>query len=286
MTMNAGIRILSLSLCLLAAGCAVKRIGPPDADNPGRAWSLFRTHYCQPSEARGLSVNASLYYTRVEPTRRTNRTVTTLWGDLDGPMRLDVAAGMGRILAHLRQGPDGLLAYYPDSEIAYVHIDPVLGATRLGMPFPFSLTQLGRVLAGDFSGLVPDAFQRAETVPDGYVFDVTNRKVLRVHLDRQGRPMVLEGRTSGTAGQAETWRLEVNKYEEGDAFPQLPGRLTLMLDTGEKGVLRIRSRELRDASWPKSAMELILPENTQVRRLDGLPEPENGGTARTIEETS
>ena len=58
-----------------------------------------------------MLIKGSLYYSRVTPTRRTNRTLFSMWGDFDGPMRLDVSAGIGKLLAHIREDRAGLLVY-------------------------------------------------------------------------------------------------------------------------------------------------------------------------------
>jgi len=49
---------------------------------------------------------------------------------------------------------------------------------------------------------------------------------------------------------------------------------------GLKGVLRIKKYEQRDEPWPKSALDLPLPENTMVYALDRMADfkkPNVGG---------
>ncbi|MEF2232090.1 MAG: hypothetical protein V3571_14250 [Pseudodesulfovibrio sp.] len=272
---------LTLILAALAAllstvpGCAPKR--PVDARlaSPEAVWMAFRRNYCVVPPAPGLLAKASLYYTRTTPTRRTNRTLVTLWGDFRGVMRLDLAAGMGKLLAHIREDRDGLLVYYPTEGKAYAHTDPILGATRLGMPFPFSLNELARVIAGDFSGLVPRAPGRGVREGDLFRYVVADALVTAVTLDALGRPVLLEGRTTKVDASARAWTLEINAYgeEPADGKPPLPERLSLALDNGESGVLRIRSRALKLAPWPAKSLDLPLPEGTEFRRLDRGEQP-------------
>ena len=258
-----------LAALLLAPGCTPRRAPDSGPATPEAAWKVFRRSYCVPREEPGLLVKASLYYTRVKPTKRTNRTLVTLWGDFDGAMRLDIAAGIGKLLAHIRENDGGLLVFYPTEKKAYAHVNAVLGATRLGMPFPFSLNELARVTAGDFSGLIPSLPSEGVRTDDGFRYVLDHGLVTVLELDRDGRPILLEGRTTKAYETAREWRLEINSFEDpAGKAPPLPGRLTLALDNGEKGVLRIRSRALKVAPWPAKALEMALPSDVEFHRLD------------------
>ena len=263
------------ALLFTAPGCTPKRPADARIGSPEALWMAFRRNYCVPPAAPGLLAKASLYYTRLTPAKRTNRTMVTLWGDFRGTMRLDLAAGMGKLLAHIRENGDGLLVFYPTEGKAFSHEDPILGATRLGMPFPFSLTELARVIAGDFSGLVPRAPGRAVRDGDLTRFEVADSLVTAVTLDGLGRPVLLEGRTTKVDATARAWTLEITAYEDEPEAkkPPLPERLSLALDNGESGVLRIRSRALKLAPWPAKALDLPLPAGTPVRRLDSGGQP-------------
>ncbi|WP_319470126.1 hypothetical protein [uncultured Pseudodesulfovibrio sp.] len=291
--MIASTRFTLLNAAVMAAllvgflGCTPKKPAGVVPDSPEAAWQVFRRNYCAPPKQPGLLVKASLYYTRVVPNRRTNRTVVSMWGDFDGPMRLDIAAGVGKLLAHIREDSGGLLVFYPTEKRAYAHVNSVLGATRLGMPFPFTLSELASVIAGDFSGLVPGTYVEAVKEKGRFVYTLHGSLVSRVVLDETGRPILLEGRTTKAYDTARDWRLEINTYEEGaNKIAPLPGRLTLSLDNGEKGVLRVKSRELK-AKWPAKATNLELPEDIEYYRLDnGFRPAENGGIPVVYEDES
>ena len=190
----------------------------------------------------------------------------------------------------------------PEQKTAYAHTDPVLGATRLGMPFPFSLSQLARVCAGDFQGLAPERFETGGRENGGFAFGVNHRLashngngpgntvVTSISLDKAGRPVLMRGTVDKGADEAEagtgarTWRLEINTYEEDGSWPPMPGRLTLSLDDGEKGVLRITAREFKVASWPARATGLELPEDTRLHRLDRNVRAQDTGTPVVYED--
>ena len=260
------------------SGCAPKTPAGMVLTSPNAAWTSFRRNYCAPVKAPALRVKASLYYSRTKPTRRTNRTLISLWGDFHGPLRLDVSASIGKLLAHIREDRDGLLVFYPSDKKAYTHVNPVLGATRLGMPFPFSLAELAKAMVGDFSGLAPKKYARAERVGSDYVFTLDKGLVDRITLDEYGRPILLEGRTTKALEDARSWVFRVDRYE--DALPgvaPLADKLILALDNGEQGVLHIKSRELMLQPWPARSTDLGLPDGIEPIRLDnGYVEEKTG----------
>ena len=261
--------VAALSL-LVVLGCKAKPASELVMDSPEAAWESFRANYCVSPDQPSLLVKASFQYSRTKPIKRTNRTLVSLWGDFDGPMRLDIKAGMGKLLAHIREDQSGLLVFYPMEKRAYAHSNPVLGATRLGMPFPFSLGELARVSVGDFSGLVPKTFEKAERTVKGYVYTLNDGLASTATLDTTGRPLLLKGQTQGEQGTKSNWGLEINSYGDEDAanpFP-MPGRVTLTTDHGEKGVLRIKARELKVQAWSEESTGLELPDNIVYHRLD------------------
>lgn len=267
--------IVAALVLLTGFGCTPKRAPGMAFDSPDAAWKSFRRNYCRPASEPGMLVKASLYYTRVKPMKRTNRTLVSMWGNFNGPMRLDISAGIGKLLAHIRENGDGLLVFYPSEKRAYAHVNPVLGATRLGMPFPFSLSELAKVAVGDFSGLVPKRYEKAARTADGFVYEIKDGQADTVTLDVTGRPIQIDGTTTG-ANDARRWSLVLDKFQDTVKTVPLADRVTLSMDNGEKGVLRIKSRELKMTAWPDKATGLELPEEVIFRRLDnGYTNTEN-----------
>jgi hypothetical protein len=271
-----------LMLAVLS-GCATRIPPGLELDTPRAAWTAFRQHYRVRPEGEGVRVGASLYYSRTKPAKRTNRTLISLWGDLDGPMRLDVSASIGTLLAHIREDESGLLVFYPEDERAYAHKNPVLGATRLGMPFPFSLAELAHALVGDFSKLVPRRYAEASAEGGNYVYTFDKGLTRRVVLDRRGRPVRLEGLTARR--NARQWAFTIDRYGDAPAGQAaLPDKLTLSLDNGERGVLHIKSRELMLAPWPARSLALELPEDIVPIRLNNGYTDEKTGDIPVIHE--
>lgn len=264
--------LMVAGLLALSAGCAPRQKAfKPGLDAPQSAWTEFARNYRAPLPSPAISVRASLVYTRVLGVNRTraNRTTLNLWGDFSRPLRLDVAAGIGRKLAHIREDSGGLTAFYPDQRVAYTHTNPVLGATRLGMPFPFSLLDLASLLGGTYSTLVPVRFDVGRRTETGYEFEFKGSPVSLLVLDGWARPVRMEGATRIYNGEQQGWSIEFDRYpDEFQGVPQ-PGMLRLNIDNGEKGVLRVKSRDFRTGDWPGQALDLALPEGTDLYRLDG-----------------
>lgn len=279
------IAAVATALMALFLGCTPKKPVGRVLSSPDAAWNVFRNNYNTPPVEPSVLIKASLYYTRVKPMRRTNRTLVTMWGNFGDTMRLDLAAGIGKLIAHIREDSNELLIFYPTEKRAYAHADPILGATRLGMPFPFSLSKLASVICGDFSQLVPAGYVQSGIDKMGYTYDLHDALISRIVLDTTGRPILLEGRTSKAYDTAQEWRLEINQYEDESATTPLPGKLTLSLENGEKGVLRIKSRELRQATWDTQSLHMNLPEGVFLQRLDtGYKPSENRDIPMVYEE--
>ncbi len=262
--------LLVLMVVALAGGCAPKSAPAPEYQNFGLVWDAFRDNYLQPPDgAKGLLVKSSLYYS--SPKRKKgNRTLVDFWGDMESPLRLDVRAGIGTHLVHIREDGQGLLAFYPDRNEAYSHADPVRGAELLGLPFPFSMRDLAYVLTGSFRDLIPRDFDSVRQLPDGnYEFSFGEARVSTLVLDSAARPLIMEEKD----GRA--WRIEFFDYSEFNGTGRmLADKMVVLLPKGEKGVLRIKTREFKVGLWPVKALEMPLPDDARTLPLDHRKAPQ------------
>ncbi|HMM40078.1 MAG TPA: hypothetical protein PKB11_15070 [Desulfovibrio sp.] len=267
--------ILAASAAFFLAGCMPKPVLDPGADPARQAFVEFRGHFLAPKPPPALLLRGSFTYTAPKPRTKTNRTVMLFFGDLNSPLRLDVQSGVGTSLAFIRESSEGLLAFYPDRRTAYKHWDPVVGAQRLGLPFPFALRDLAHLVSGDFSPLVSPIYDSVREIPgSGFEYRFSRGRVHRLVLDFMGQPQSMSGpltrppREDGTKRENETWLITFESYApDGNGTP-LCSILTLDLPDEEKGVLRIKSRELKLQPWPQDALGLPLPDGTEIRRLD------------------
>jgi hypothetical protein len=274
-----------LAALMLAVSACAPRVDLPRFDDAASNHAAFRQRFVAPPvKASGVAVRASLLYSTRE---RTNRTDVQLFGDYARPLRLDVRAGFGTMLALMREDASGLLAFYPEKSRAYAHTDPVIGAQLLGMPFPFSMRDLALVLSGHFGTLVPTdsatgaAPTEIRALPDGgFAYSYAEGPVRLLVVDPHGRPQRMEGQLSRyfkTQAEREgelvsgprLWSLVFSGFPEDDGDPEGPPRvLTLGLPKGESAVLRVKALEERAQVWPLKSLALRLPAGSSFMSLD------------------
>lgn len=285
--MSPSLSLLRRGLALLAilalAACA-PRVELPRFDEAQENLEVFRTRFVTPEpQGPGLAVRASLLYSTPA---RTNRTDVQLFGEYARPLRLDVRAGLGTMLALMREDSAGLLAYYPDKSRAYAHSDPVLGAQLLGLPFPFALRDLALVLAGHFGTLAGRQPDRVRAVPGGgFSLSWDTGTVRLLVLDPHGRPERMEGvlsphfrtqaeREGAAVTGARVWGIVFSAYPEDEGDPAGPARtLTLTLPKGESAVLRVRALAERQEPWQTKSLALTLPVGAQFISLERQAAP-------------
>ncbi len=283
-------RTLLLALVLLCAACA-PRVELPRFAETEASLAAFQARFVNPAViASGVDVRASLLYSTPS---RSNRTDVQIFGDYGRPLRLDVRAGFGTMVALMREDASGLLAYYPDKKAAYAHMDPVIGAQLLGLPFPFALRDLALVLAGHFGTLVPENTPPAGVRVlrgGGFAYTYATGPVRLLVVDAHGRPERLEGELSPyfkTQAEREgaqvsgprVWSLVFSGYPEDDGDAAGPARiLTLALPKGESAVLRVRALDERGQPWPLKSLALIPPPETRFMALDRQSAPPAGVT--------
>lgn len=303
--LRSGAQALAALLLLLCAACA-PRVDLPRYSVAGESFAAFETRFVAPEPAgHGVAVQASLLYSTPS---RSNRTDVQLFGEFGRPLRLDVRAGIGTMLALMREDSAGLLAYYPHDSRAYSHSDPVIGAQLLGLPFPFALKDLALVLAGHFGTLVPgeSRITRVHVIPGGGIsFSFDDGPVRLIVLDQHGRPERMEGvlskyfraqaeREGSPVSGPRVWSIDFSGYPEDDGDPVGPARtLRLTLPKGDSAVLRVRSLVERQEDWSQRALTLALPAGARYISLEnqsapptGAPDVITGGGASDHRETA
>lgn len=284
---SAGLAV-RLLLVVACAACA-PRVELPRFEESDASLAAFQSRFVAPGVgASGVDLRASLLYSTPS---RTNRTDVQIFGDYGRPLRLDVRAGFGTMVALMREDAAGLLAYYPDKKAAYAHLDPVIGAQLLGLPFPFSMRDLALVLSGRFGTLVPQDLAPAGVrvrPGGGFAYTFANGAVRLLVVDAHGRPERMEGELSRhfkTQAEREgalvsgprVWILGFSGYPEDDGDPEGPARvLTLTLPKGESAVLRVKALSERAQPWPLKALSLVPPTDTRFMALDRVSAPPAG----------
>ncbi|EMG36800.1 hypothetical protein PCS_02497 [Desulfocurvibacter africanus PCS] len=243
--------ILGLLLTLIA-GCAARQpmLHPDDA--PAEAWARFQeTQQASAAMPNAFSLSASLYYSAEG---RTNRTILDIWGNRAYPLRLNIRAGIGTTLAHMREDGEGLMVFYPSENKAFIHPDSRAAMPALGLDLPFNLRDLSMLLLGSASRLMPAEYASARLDGQAYVYTLpSGSAIAEVRLLPDGSLSSLAGRGK------QPWRIDITEYKQISEAGIIPGRLAMSVPPKQRATLRLRTLSFRDEPWATSALELKLP---------------------------
>lgn len=251
--------LLWLTATFALAGCALKDVPLPPDDDPAliqTSWNRFQEKFggsCPETDflARG-SVNFS-------STGRSSRLLFSFWGNTHFPIRMDLQAGIGAMLALWREDQTGWLGYHPGQEKAYQAVDSRSGARLLGLTMPLRLDALAQVLTGCWGELVSSEHAFAHTEPEGFVYHVhALRSSAELLLSPDGIPVTL--RESGAHG----WSMTIGEWMAEQ--PRSPKRLRLRQAGGHADV-RVQRLKTADALWHPDDLALKPPPGTPVTTL-------------------
>jgi outer membrane biogenesis lipoprotein LolB len=253
--------VLIAAVALLATGCAATRPGPPKAEEAKAVYKTFLANQAKNDPAPAFSLAGSMSFANKGKSGRLNY---RFYGNLANPVRLDLTTPMGGAYAHLREDSQEFAAFLPGRNTVYRHTDAREGASRLGMPLPFTLRELAAIVSGHFGELAPAAYTSSKKTATGYEYAFSgDPRLSSVTLDFEGKPRHLTGRG------VEPWQI---LFEEDEAAPGLAApvarKLTLTTPGGASLVLRVKSLQQRQAPYPVADLELPIPSNADNRSLD------------------
>ncbi len=210
-------------------------------------------------------VNASLRFGYEGDTRR-----VTLWmWANESPVRLDLMAGVGALLARVYQSETSFMAYLPSEQIAWTLTSPdktVLSTAFLNMnvPIPFDLLDLAALIQGHFFqvfGELDTATAQIPTMADSIRLTLTNTRLQGdVSVNREGLPVAWHDNTSG-------WSM-ILQYDA--TSPDKPNSITLQHTDGQNAILLIKKRETPKKAFTEKQLQLRMPPGTLIKPLDTI----------------
>ena len=256
---------LGILTLLILGACAPKTIPEPDVTSlhPDRVWQLFleKDHGGATESIQAFSCNASLHYAGQ---KTKSRVMLHFWGNLDYPLRLELQTGLGSTLALWREDAGEFLAYLPDKQTAYIHINGRLGMEAFGINLPFNLRELALLLNGRYADLLPERYTTVRKTKQGdYLYTVVGeQRRFSLVLGANG-----EIKAMGTLG-TEPWSLEFSGSLDDSDLPGLPKKISMQGANGDKAILFIKKLEQRQSLWPADSLELDLPIDTKIMLLE------------------
>lgn len=273
----------ALALVFLA-GCTArtqpKGVAVP-VDQAVAAWNAYDL-YASDREAENAPyrLNASVRFGKEGDTRRV---VVLIWSNGEAvaagvtgaagregltpavdPIRMDVMAGMGSVVARLREARGEFVAYTPGEASAMVYNGRGRVRVNIGTPLPFGLRDFTALLRGRFH----EVFGPVEgTAP---VFSAKGNIIYTlVGGDRQG---TLELRPDGLPVRWEEngkdgWIMDLD-YEvwEGE-FLQRPYKISLADADGRSAILLVKNREMPPRRFTTEQLALPLPPDTRIEQV-------------------
>ena len=233
----AALLVLSLQACA-TRGTEIGTSAPSDASNA--AWQAYQGYaYARASDHDPYRLSGSLRYGSQGDTRRVE---TLLWSNGYLPIRLDVMAGIGALVARIQETQDSFTAYAPNENKAIVHKGPQRVQLNFGRPVPFSLR--------DFSSLMRGRFHEVFGAAEG----LNPRALLEL------RPDGLPVRWSAEKG----WVMDIT-YDDGN--PPLPYKFKLTHPDGYSAILLVKDRQKPNAAFRDDQLALELPAGTIIEPI-------------------
>lgn len=255
-------------------GCAPRQNTQPsselDTASKMAAEQLWE-QYVTTAKARDTSapfrISASLRYATSDSG---HRLVLMAWGNGVAPVRMDLEAGVGKVIALIRQDSNSFIAYDPGAHKAYVNKNSSNALLRFGLPIPFGINELGHIMAGRFTEVIPQKYLKVEAVPaGGFAYTVAPKE------QAQGAPSTKDASVLklNMKGQPEEWTvgtgsnrmvMTIAKYDESTS---LPGKYSIQYGEDNSAVLIIKERTALSASFTKEQLALDMPEGTEIKPL-------------------
>lgn len=256
----------SLAACLflvlgsfVVSACAVKTAiqVDPGPEQIQAAWNRFHAKYTQPCPPRDFFVRASVNYSSVD---HNSRLLFSFWGRTNFPVRMDLQAGMGAMVAHWREDEQGWIGYHPGSREAFFSSDSRAGAAMLGLAMPLRLNAFAQILAGCWEGVIPknNVFAQFTGNHFEYLLEHHGKKAV-LALTPEGLPVSLR------EDDAQGWIITIDEWLDNDR--RSPKRLSLRHEKNF-AMVRLQRMDFSTVHWQEADLSLELPSGTALHHLE------------------
>ena len=265
---------LLCSACSLHQGGAGLAAGGGQVESGDKAAQIWQRYTARALAAENMSgpfrVSANLRYTSASG--ESTRVSSLLWGngkaDSPYPLRLDLLAGVGAVVAKIREDSGNFIAFAPDEKTAYTHARDDRTLVSFGVPIPLTLGDLTLLLTGQGGRLfLPSTIRTDSGAPaehklteNGASYVVTGANLSGVlELSSTGVPIAWrELRQDG-------WSISI---EPGEENPLHPRRLRISHPQGYSAIIVVREISRVSPPYTAEQMDLTLPPGTATKPLE------------------
>lgn len=237
--------------------------------NPGEekvAWQLFSSRGKGQKDSP-FRIEASLRYSG--PNISSVRVSSILWGNGQSrdpyPLRLDLTAGLGTVVAKVREDINTFVAYVPQEKTAYISSKNNKSLISFGVPIPLSLGELSLLLTEQNGHLFlpqkePETMPQVVGVtPEGICFDITNARLSGI-IELAPNGALLSWKEHKASG----WSVHFENNKNNSLELK---KVTITHPKGYEAIITIKEFSLLKHSFSSSQLDLLLPAGTVEQSL-------------------
>lgn len=254
-----------VGLCALLtatlSGCASRQMmQQADPEMAIERWEKFQAVTATREAQSGpFNITASLRYKNGDSG---HRVTMRIWGNNNYPLRLDVEAGIGAMVAQVREDKQNFVAFSPRESKALVHSGKGRPALALGLPIPFAIRDMVHLIQGHYSQFFPEKYTSATVVANDVIayslpLSENSSEPDLLLLDPLGRPV--QWKSQGRQG----WSIDFLRYT--DTAEALPGKIDVIMTDEKTATLFIKSRNKSNTRYTEAELALELPAGITIQ---------------------
>lgn len=263
--------LFSLQACIQPS--SPQGIYTTNEDAAQKHWQEF-VKLSKEAEKQATPYNALINF-RYKTPDEGHRVSAYTWGNGNPkspyPIRMDLQSAAGTIAAKILEDETNFLIYDTESKEAYTDKALSNALLRMGIPVPFSLSELTNLFNAHYQRFF---FTAGQSSMPAFVYGSTDASMLSINkgkragtitIDRDGRPVFWkELREKG-------WEMEISyKYDS-----PLPGPHTIKIKhpRGYSATLVLRSYSALKKKFTAEQLALPLPEGTKITPMQPSANP-------------
>lgn len=267
--------LLVLSISLLFACARTEKVQDTIGASPKLAehtWQAYQAYALQHYPLEPYRIEASLRYSKGNDG---HRVVARLWGNNETTLRLDLMAGIGASIAKVEERPSSFLVYAPLEDKAYFHTGKEQPLFSIGVPIPFTLSQLVALMQGRFDAVFSKKYQGNPVIEKNnilsYTLVPTTKKTVTGTLALTPEGLVdywteAPSRTT-TSATSNGWHLAIAYKNDPSSTLRLPYKLTFTHSKGHKAILLVKERAFPAQPFTQKQLTLRLPQTATLLPL-------------------